>query len=106
MRQAAHTAKQHIEMARERLDSGLRPPDVVMALAPLLTYREVADLLVVKPDTVRRWAASGQLPSVRLGGRLLRFRADDVEHWIEGQATSTTTKLPMRRRPGSVRSRS
>jgi excisionase family DNA binding protein len=75
-----------------------------MTLTPLLTDREVADLLVVKPDTVRRWAASGQLPSVRLGGRLIRFRPDDVERWIEGQATSTATRLPLRRRPGSLRS--
>ena len=80
------------------------PAGVVVTLTPLLTDREVADLLVVKPDTVRRWAASGQLPSVRLGGRLLRFRREDVEFWISSQATSTTTKLTLRRRPGSLRS--
>ncbi len=75
-----------------------------MALTPLLTDREVAELLVVKPDTVRRWAASGQLPSVRLAGRLVRFRLEDVERWIDGQVTIGATRLSLRRRPGSVRS--
>jgi excisionase family DNA binding protein len=91
-------------VVRDRTCGAPLPVDVVMALTPLLTDREVAELLVVKPDTVRRWAASGRLPSVRLGGRLVRFRSDDVERWIEGQATNGATRLSLRRRPGSVRS--
>jgi len=77
-----------------------------MTLTPLLTDREVAELLVVKPDTVGRWAAAGQLPSVRLGGRLMRFRPDDVERWIEGQALRGSSRLSLRRRPGLLRSSS
>jgi excisionase family DNA binding protein len=73
-------------------------------LQPLLTDRDVAAVLAVRPDTVRRWAASGLLPSVRLGGRLLRFRAEDVQQWIQGQSSSGHLAQSPRRRSGSIRS--
>lgn len=72
------------------------------SLAPLLTDRDVATLLVVRPDTVRRWAARGELPSVRLG-RLLRFRAEDVDRWIASHETIAPASHSLRRRPGSIR---
>ncbi len=75
-----------------------------MTLTPLLTDREVALVLAVQPDTVRRWAARGQLPSIRLGGRLLRFRTEDVERWIAERATGGHSTVSLRRRPGSIRS--
>jgi excisionase family DNA binding protein len=75
-----------------------------MALTPLLTDRDVAAALAVQPETVRRWAACGVLPSVRLGNRLLRFRAEEVERWIEDHATGAHPTVSLRRRPGSIRS--
>jgi excisionase family DNA binding protein len=50
----------------------------------LMLVDEVADLARVSPDTIRRAAASGDLPSLRVGpgGRLLRFRIADVDRWI------------------------
>jgi excisionase family DNA binding protein len=75
-----------------------------MTLSALLTDRDVAALLLVQPDTVRRWAAAGQLPSVRLGGRLLRFRAEDVERWIDEYAHREQPADSLRHRGGSIRS--
>ncbi len=77
---------------------------IQVALTRLLTDREVAAVLAVQPDTVRRWAACGALPSVRLGNRLLRFRAEEVERWIEEHATGAHATMSLRRRPGSIRS--
>jgi excisionase family DNA binding protein len=60
---------------------------VPTATAPRL-YRasEVAALLGVHISRVRELAASGQLPSVRLGGTgWHRFRAEDVERLIAGE---------------------
>ncbi len=45
----------------------------------LLTLREVATLLHVHPNSVRRWADLGLLPCYRVGMRGdRRFRPDDV----------------------------
>ncbi len=35
----------------------------------LLTVKEVADMLNVKPKTVYQWAELGQIPCIRLGKR-------------------------------------
>lgn len=51
--------------------------------APLLTTRQVAQLLNVSPDTVlRRWRA-GELPGYRIASNALRFDADEVAAWLE-----------------------
>lgn len=61
----------------------------------LLTTREVADLLALSPETVlRRWRA-GELPGYRLASNVLRFRASEVEAWLEAQR-------PARRQPEAV----
>jgi excisionase family DNA binding protein len=49
---------------------------------PLLRPEAVARLLACSPKTVYAWAASGLLPSVRLG-RLVRFRPADVQRFVE-----------------------
>jgi excisionase family DNA binding protein len=45
----------------------------------MLTLAEAADTLGVHPRTVRRMIARGDLAAVRIGPRLLRVRAADVE---------------------------
>jgi excisionase family DNA binding protein len=52
---------------------------------PLLRPEAVARLLACSPKTVYAWAASGLIPSVRLG-RLVRFRPGDVWRFIEAHA--------------------
>ena len=50
----------------------------------MLTTTEVAHLLHVHPNTVRRWANKGLLPSYRLGTRGdRRFKRKEVETFIE-----------------------
>jgi excisionase family DNA binding protein len=52
---------------------------------PLLTTRQVAELLAVSPATVlRRWRA-GEIPGYRLGSNVLRFDADEVQAWLEAR---------------------
>ena len=56
------------------------------APAALLSAKEVAAILGVHPDRVRQLAASGDLPSIRLGEHgWHRFRAEDVERLIAGE---------------------
>lgn len=52
----------------------------------LLTTREVAAALYVAQDTVRGWARTGRISSVRtLGGRL-RYRLAEVEALLKAAA--------------------
>ena len=60
---------------------------VTVSTAPRL-YRasEVARLLGITIERVRELAATGELPSIRLGGTgWHRFRAEDVERLIAGE---------------------
>ena len=53
----------------------------------LLTARAVADQLGVSVETVLRWARRGELPSIHLSNRAIRFRQDEVDAWVEDRAT-------------------
>lgn len=54
---------------------------------PLLTAREVAELLNVSAETVLRWTRRGNLPAIRLPSGALRYRGDDLDAWLAGRAT-------------------
>ena len=45
----------------------------------LMTTEEVADRWRIHPASVRRMAAKGELRSIRVGAKVLRFREEDVE---------------------------
>ena len=49
----------------------------------LLSTDEVAEVLAVRPKTVRRWITEGELPAVKLH-RQWRVRLDDLDHLLEG----------------------
>ena len=68
--------------------AALRPLGRV-SLAPLLTTREVAELLGVSPDTVLRWTTRGELPGLRLPSGALRFSEEALERWLAERATGT-----------------
>lgn len=56
---------------------------------PLLTAREVAQLLGVSSETVLRWTRDGKLPGFRLPGGALRYRETELEGWLTERATNT-----------------
>lgn len=49
----------------------------------LLTARELADLLGLSPATVLDWHEAGRLPSFKLPTGPVRFRASEVEAWLD-----------------------
>ena len=53
--------------------------------ADFLTTEQVMDCLLSRP-ALRRAASTCVLPAVRVGAEW-RFRRDDLEAWITGQAT-------------------
>ena len=60
-------------------------PDVTDDGGQLLTYPEVAEVLRLSESSVRRLAASGQLPRVKVGARAVRFRTVDVHQHLRQQ---------------------
>ena len=54
-----------------------------MAEHELLTPSEVAVLFRVDPKTVTRWARSGRLSAIRTIGGHRRFRASEVQRFLE-----------------------
>ena len=54
-----------------------------MAEHELLTPAEVAVMFRVDPKTVTRWARAGRLSAIRTIGGHRRFRASEVERFLE-----------------------
>ncbi|KUH99270.1 helix-turn-helix domain-containing protein [Mycobacterium sp. IS-3022] len=52
---------------------------------PDLTMNEAAARLGVHPMTIRRYIAAGRLRAYRLGPRLVRIHAEDVERLRQGE---------------------
>jgi len=50
----------------------------------ILTLKEVAEYLKLAEKTAYRLAAEGKLPGFKVGGSW-RFKAEDVQKWIEDQ---------------------
>jgi len=50
----------------------------------LLTPAEVAALFRVDPKTVTRWAKAGKLSSIRTLGGHRRYRAEEVQRFLDG----------------------
>jgi excisionase family DNA binding protein len=55
----------------------------MMAEQEFLTPREVAVLFRVDPKTVTRWAQAGRISSIRTIGGHRRFRATEVQRFLE-----------------------
>ncbi len=51
--------------------------------AKLLTPEEVAQILNVKPNTVRQWLRNGTLPGVKLAKKIWRIKEEDLMKFIE-----------------------
>ncbi|HXX75320.1 MAG TPA: helix-turn-helix domain-containing protein [Nitrospiraceae bacterium] len=58
----------------------------------LMTVNALAQHLQIKPATLYAWAAQGRIPCLKIHG-LLRFRKDDIDHWLE------SCRKPVKDRP-------
>lgn len=64
----------------------------------MIDVTEVATILSVSTRTVWRLVSSGELPQPIRFGRNVRWRASDIEEWIETQINSTNLNGDDRRR--------
>jgi predicted DNA-binding transcriptional regulator AlpA len=65
----------------------------------LLTEKQAAQLLGVKPKTLSDWRWRGGGPRfIKLGG-FCRYQLSDLSQWIEGQKRRSTSDVPANRTP-------
>lgn len=53
----------------------------------LMTVEQVAALLKMNADSVRRLARGGRIPAVKVGGRAWRFPRSLMESYLRGEWT-------------------
>jgi excisionase family DNA binding protein len=56
-------------------------------IEPHYKGQQLADLLAVNPETIRRAASTGELRSVRVG-RERRYPESAVKEWLAGERTA------------------
>ena len=65
-------------------------------MEPLLTSRQAAAYLGIRPQTLRKWRVTGQGPRyIRLGDgprARVAYRADDVREWLDARTFSHTSE--------------
>jgi len=59
-----------------------------------LSLTEAGELLGVHPDTLRRWADSGDIPHFRTPGGHRRFRRANLVAWMQGRQTTALVPHP------------
>ena len=57
----------------------------------LVSIKEIAEMLGVKPSTLYQWAELGQVPCIKLNG-CLRFNPADISDWIESCKKGVTSE--------------
>ena len=58
----------------------------LLQFEPLLSEVQAGELLGLHPKTVQRMSRSGEIPAIRIG-RYWRFRASEINTWLESLAT-------------------
>lgn len=57
----------------------------IAGLPRLLTYQEAAEVLAVKPQTLRQWVSKKRIPFVKIGAAV-RFTPDQLESFIRSSS--------------------
>lgn len=59
----------------------------------LLNPQELADRLGTKPTVLAQWRYLGRGPKFIKTGRSIRYRASDIEAWLDAQTQTQTGQL-------------
>jgi excisionase family DNA binding protein len=70
-------------------------------MADLLTTGQVQGLLRVDRTTIYRMVEGGRLPAIRVG-KQWRFEKEEIERWLQAQASPTASALPASQAPTSL----
>ena len=67
----------------------------------LLTIKDLAEQLRIKPSTLYAWASQSKIPCVRIHG-LIRFRPEEIEGWLIGFAKNRLALPDYKKRGGDI----
>jgi len=61
----------------------------------LITRKDLPQYLPIASQTLARWAVEGQGPRfIKVGRRLVAYRAGDLREWLRGQKRENTITKP------------
>ena len=91
MSSSSSTAKENMQMSHQAVVQpalDLREPEPpAMTFERVLNTEEAAGLLQIHPKTLQRFAREGAIHGIHIG-KLWRFRASEIEDWIQRQTAS------------------
>lgn len=56
-----------------------------------MTAEELSHILPLHPETIRKWARQGRIPSKRISARKILFLPSEIHTWITSQTRYTQT---------------
>ena len=81
-------------MTRTRVNRGNKAERQRPIESPqLLTQLQAAEILQVELGTLENWRSAGRGPSFVKVGRLVRYRAEDLEAWINANLKKNDRQL-------------
>lgn len=73
-------------MVSKRYEDSTKPPTGQLSHSErLLSAEELSEVLSVAVKTVRKWRHEGDIPAIKLGKRLVRYRLGDVLKWLNNR---------------------
>jgi len=61
-----------------------KPIESGVRVSELLTIEDVSRLVKIATRTLRRFDSAGRMPKpIRCGTRIVRWRTEDIAHWID-----------------------
>lgn len=75
--------------------------DALPQFEPLLSEVQAGELLGLHPKTVQRLARTGDIPAIRIG-RYWRFRASELNDWLETLVTGRKKRVESASQPALV----
>ena len=72
-----------------------KPPtgeNTMHSTTQLLTANELADLLRLRPDTIRLWTRESIIPAIRITGKVIRYDPVEVERALRDRSDRRATK--------------
>lgn len=64
----------------------------ITTTSKLLDTNQLAEQLLNKTNTIEGWRIKGNGPRYIKIGRLVRYRSEDVELWLEAQTRNSTSQ--------------
>ena len=75
--------------------TGNRDQEGTLKMEPLLTTKQAAEYLGLKPQTLAGWRCNGMstLKYVKVGSRAVRYRVEDLDEWLNGRTGTHTGQI-------------